>query len=301
MLIHRLVEFQMQQRPVAKHRAGRVSCAVRHGLQGLSQGENMNRICTITIPCLVMLVLASLPARAEDFKPPYLEPSDWTYEGPDGSRHRTTAAKDAKTETVKKMFAAAGVSYPPEQLFFRVFKLENVLEVWAASKSKGPLTHVATYEICYKSGKLGPKRRTGDQQVPEGFYHLDYYNKHSAFYLSMRISYPNRSDKILGHRKPGSAIMIHGNCVSIGCLAMSDERIQELWLMTRTMADRKRKVFVHAFPARDFGKLLANPLYIGHHNFWKNLQEGYEIFMTSRILPRVSIDKKGTYLFREGQ
>lgn len=255
------------------------------------------------LPAVLAAALLALGGAAkglgqEKVKPPHFEPTDWSYNGPDGSRARVAAAQEAKTEVVKKLFQDAGVDYPPKQLFLRAFKLENVVEVWAAAQAKGPLTHVATYEVCYKSGKLGPKRRQGDNQVPEGFYHLDYYNNHSSFYLSMRVSYPNRSDRILGHRRPGSAIMIHGNCVSIGCLAMSDERIQELWLMTRSMAEHNRKVHVHIFPARDMEKLLANPLYLAHHAFWKNLEEGYALFENSKEVPAVSIDRHGKYRFR---
>ena len=226
------------------------------------------------------------------------KPTDWDYDGGDSRRARVKAAETAKLATVKKLFSDAGVSFPPSRMLLNVFKQEDDLEVWAASKRDEALVLVATYRICYKSGEAGPKRRQGDLQVPEGFYYLDMYNDHSAFYLSMRINYPNQSDRVLGYKPSlGSAIMIHGNCVSIGCLAMSDERIQELWVMTDAMRKKKRKVRVHLFPARDLDGLLADETHAKHHDFWRNLKEGRDYFEKHRKIPRVRVDRNGRYLF----
>jgi len=226
------------------------------------------------------------------------KPTDWEYSGADSRKARVKAAETAKKATVEKLFSEAGVSFPPARMLFRVFKAEDDLEVWAASKRDEKLVHVATYRICYKSGEPGPKRRQGDLQVPEGFYYLDMYNDHSAFYLSMRINYPNASDKVLGYKPNlGSAIMIHGNCVSIGCLAMSDERIQELWVMTNAMRKKKRKVRVHLYPGRDMKGLLADDTHAKHHAFWRNLLEGRSYFETHYKIPRVKVDREGRYLF----
>ena len=207
--------------------------------------------------------------------------------------------RNTKGDVVKKLFADAGVEYPPRQLLLRVFKNENILEVWAASSRHESLSHVATYEICSQSGDLGPKRREGDGQVPEGFYHLDYYNSQSSYYLSMRVNYPNGSDRILSDQKsPGSDIMIHGNCVSIGCLAMSDERIQELWVMTHSLRKGSGEVYVHIFPSSDFAALLADEGLLQHHAFWRNLKEGHDYFEQDRRLPKVSVESTGLYLFQ---
>ena len=125
---------------------------------------------------------------------------------------------------MQELFDDAKVPFPPRQLLLRGFKKEKELEVWAAAKKSGPLTHIATYEICFMSGHEGPKRKQGDLQVPEGFYVVDVFNKGSDFFLSLGLNYPNDYDRRL--KRTGSAIMIHGACVSIGCLAMTDERIQ---------------------------------------------------------------------------
>jgi len=247
-----------------------------------------------------LLLLFALPAIAGE--PPLIRYTDQDLPDSMSGNERDARAFREKEAVVKKLFADAGVEFPPRQLMLRGFKEERHLEVWAATARTGPLTHVATYEICYGSGGAGPKRRQGDGQVPEGFYHLDYFNKRSNFHLSFRVNYPNESDKILGHRSNlGSAIMIHGNCVSIGCLAMSDERIQELWVMARSMNKLKRRVYVHLFPTRHLDAKIKEDYDSKHIAFWRNIKEGYDLFEATKKLPSVRVNAKGTYLFEEGR
>jgi murein L,D-transpeptidase YafK len=209
---------------------------------------------------------------------------------------RAKRAYEGKLEVVKGLFKGAKVSFPPAQLLLRAFKKEKVLEVWASSHESDPLSRVAIYEICSASGDLGPKKKSGDWQVPEGFYTIDLYKNQSDYYLALRVSYPNRRDRVLGYT--GSAIMIHGNCVSIGCLAMSDERIQELWVMATSVRDRRGTVVVHLFPSSDWSALLAMTKDVALKAFWSNLKEGYDLFERTRKLARVSSDSKGRYLFQ---
>ncbi len=227
--------------------------------------------------------------------------TQWYYDGPSDSRSRTKAARKAKDGTVKNLFAKAGVDYPPSDLVIVGYKQEEELEVWASSTSKEPLKRIATYGVCAASGALGPKRRQGDYQVPEGFYTIDLYNPRSRFYLSMRISYPNKADRILGHRRAGSAIMIHGNCASIGCIAITDERIQELWVMTEDFREQRGKKVVQAymFPSRELDSLLDDPKWEKHHTFWQNLKEGRDRFMKTHRPLRYRIDRAGKYVFRD--
>ena len=150
--------------------------------------------------------------------------------------------------------------------------------MWAASEAGGQMRHVTSYTVCAASGELGPKRREGDRQVPEGFYTIQYLWPNSAFYLSMKVGYPNHSDRILGDKRmPGSDIMIHGGCASIGCLAMSDERIEELWVMGLAANERSR-IAVHLFPTRDPAALAEHPDYGKHRDFWDNIYQGHELF-----------------------
>ena len=111
-------------------------------------------------------------------------------------------------------------------IFIRIFKLERELELWARQGSRFELIRI--YPICYFSGQLGPKLREGDEQTPEGFYFVtpEQLNPNSRFHLSFNIGYPNRYDR--AHGRTGAAIMVHGNCVSIGCFAMTDPIIEEL-------------------------------------------------------------------------
>lgn len=155
------------------------------------------------------------------------------------------------------------------------------------------------------SGDQGPKRREGDRQAPEGFYTIDRFNPNSSYLLSLGLDYPNASDRILSDReRPGSDIFIHGAEVSIGCLAMTDPSIQEIYLIAW---DARRagleSIPVHIFPTRldDAGlaRLQSNPKYAEHLKFWKNLSVGYRLFEKSKRVPKISVDRKGAYRFRE--
>lgn len=241
-----------------------------------------NAAVKIALTCL-LLVTCSLTAHAED---------------------RVAAARQNKARVLTGLFAAAGVAYPPEELYLRAFKHERELEVWAGARGQ-PLTRVKTYPFCAASGELGPKRREGDLQVPEGFYTLDLFNPLSTFHLSMRVSYPNESDRILGKRPLGGAIMVHGNCVSIGCIAIEDDPIEELYVMTLdARAKMGRQVPIHIFPRRLDAAGLEELARLPHATeqlmaFWRGLEPGWRLFEETRRPPRVSVDPKtGAYRVR---
>lgn len=225
------------------------------------------------------------------------QPTAWEADYAMPAAARVALAEQAKLGEVKQLFAAAAIDFPPAELLLRAFKRERLLEVWASATPGGRMSRIATYEICALSGQLGPKRREGDYQVPEGYYRISYLWPLSAYHLSMNIGYPNRSDRILGGQSPGSAIMIHGNCASIGCLAMSDERIQELWVMATAMQQRGERVHVHLFPSMRMDELLGDEAFGDHRDFWLNLREGLELFEQHRRLPRVDVDWQGRYTF----
>ena len=145
---------------------------------------------------------------------------------------RVRAASAEKDALLRQRFQEKGLPYPPHAILLRAFKKEAVLELWATAAENHPYVLIHEYSICTSSGVLGPKRRFGDEQVPEGFYELDWFNPQSNFYLSMHISYPNASDRILGsHQNPGCDIFLHGDCASIGCIPITDDGIKEVyWL-----------------------------------------------------------------------
>ena len=132
-------------------------------------------------------------------------------------------------------FAAAGLSYPPSRVAILAFKEERRLEVHAAARQEGLWRPVLTYAILGASGGLGPKLAEGDLQVPEGTYAIESLNPNSRFHLALRIGYPNESDRERaladGRSKLGGDIMIHGGSQSIGCLAVGDPAIEELFVM----------------------------------------------------------------------
>ncbi len=217
---------------------------------------------------------------------------------------RVREARVRRLPGIRKTFAARGIEYPPAEVLIRAFKHEDELEQWARPRGQREFVHLKTYAICCKSGKLGPKRRLGDLQVPEGFYHVTGFNPWSSYLLSMAINYPNRSDIIRGHpKKPGGNICIHGSCVTIGCITVNDPDIEELYVIALdTVRSRRTKVLVHVFPGRmddkgirwlrkEFGdrsKLIE---------FWEELKVGFDGLEDDRIPDRFSILQDGAYSF----
>lgn len=161
--------------------------------------------------------------------------------------------------------------------------------------------HVKAFDICVLSGELGPKRKQGDYQVPEGFYHIDRFNPSSNFHLSLGIDYPNASDKILGDpQKPGGDIFIHGSCVTVGCLPMTNEGISEIYLYAlyaRAAGQRDIPVYIFPFEMTDRNLQTYIKRYPAHKTFWENLKKGHDRFIGDRKELAVKIDNKGNYLF----
>jgi murein L,D-transpeptidase YafK len=215
---------------------------------------------------------------------------------------RVKAAYSDKEESVKGYFKNKNIAYNSFHLFLRAFKKEGLLEVWIKSGSLDTYTLLHTYDFCMLSGTLGPKRKEGDLQVPEGVYQINHFNPLSNFHLSLGINYPNNSDKILSNRqRPGGSIYIHGNCVSIGCIPITDEKIKELYILAVEARNYgQEKIPVHIFPAMlnktgmdALTTEFANQADLLH--FWANLKTVYDAFETSRKLPRIRIDNTGRY------
>jgi murein L,D-transpeptidase YafK len=166
------------------------------------------------------------------------------------------------------------------------------MEIWASPSGSEPFRLLHTYDIAAMSGKLGPKRKQGDLQVPEGFYHIDRFNPKSRFHLSLGINYPNASDRKLSDPdRPGGDIFIHGNAVSIGCMAMTDPKIEEIYILALAARNAgQAKIPVHIFPYRmkrkPTGSLAA---------FWGELKPVYDYFEKYRTVPNVRVDSKGRY------
>lgn len=210
-----------------------------------------------------------------------------------------------KEELIKKEFAKKGLTYPAKQLYIRSFKLDSELEIWVRNNTADTFTLLKTYRVCSLSGKMGPKRKEGDRQVPEGFYYINDFNPNSNFHLSLGINYPNYSDKILSdQKKPGGDIYIHGNCLTIGCIPLTDEFIEEVYVMAVHAKNNGQDFIpVHVFPVR-FGNTRSLD-YLGSvsltdnasQQFWVNLKSAYDYFEKTRRLPVVMINSQGKYIF----
>lgn len=219
-------------------------------------------------------------------------------------------------ERVRKVFAEreievqtsmllAGVNYQAPDLYIRAFKKEGILELWGRNHSKDIYKLISTYPFCSNVGVLGPKRKQGDFQIPEGFYHLSKFNPNSNYHLSLQVSYPNKSDSLLSkHKDLGGLIFIHGGCLTIGCIPITDEKIEELYVASvMARAGGQEEIPIHIFPSRmnysNYRSLMESTSNRELQVFWTNLKPVYQHFEQTGKLLHISINHQGRYLFSE--
>jgi murein L,D-transpeptidase YafK len=186
---------------------------------------------------------------------------------------------------------------PISEIYFRAFKAEDELEIWFQSSPDEQYTLYHTYRVLKSSGKPGPKRKEGDRQVPEGFYTINRFNPNSKFHLSLGLDYPNQSDLIRSDQtRPGSDIFIHGSNVSIGCLAMGDDAIEEIYALAK-LASKKIRVDIFPYrmePETHEMKIKQHPEFA---DFWTlELLPAYRNFNATHQLADFTIDYKGAYI-----
>lgn len=241
---------------------------------------------------MIFILLVLISMQQSSFKETQLKQS------------RVKTAYEEKEVVVKNFFSDKKLSFTKFELFLRAFKKEEKLEVWVKEKDKTEFVLLHTYDFCTSSGTLGPKRKEGDMQIPEGVYHINNFNPQSNFYLSLGLNYPNASDKILSNKtSPGGAIYIHGNCVTIGCIPITDEKIKELYVLAvEARNNGQEKIPVHVFPAKltvgVVDKLVST--YSADEkvkNFWKNLESVYQDFESTKKMKPVKVNSKGEYYF----
>jgi len=177
-------------------------------------------------------------------------------------------------------------------IFIRIFKLESQLEIWK-QRDDGRYALLKTYPICKWSGKLGPKLRQGDRQAPEGFYTITprQMNPNSRYHLAFNIGFPNKLDK--AYHRTGNYLMVHGNCRSAGCYAMTDVLIEEIYALAREAFRGGQKSFqVQAFPFRMSDEMMQK--YAAHKwaPFWRDLKKGYDAFEATHIPPKIDVCEK---------
>lgn len=223
------------------------------------------------------------------------------------NQKRYSLVGDAITEKEKLIInnlSNNGIKREDLKILFTVFKEEGELNVYAKNDTDGLYKKIASYEICSNSGSLGPKRKQGDLQVPEGFYHINRFNPMSSYYLSLGINYPNDSDrKKSKHSNLGGDIFIHGDCVTIGCMPMTDDKIKEIYLYSIFAKDNgQSKIPVYIFPFKMTSERIDQYKKMNEDtdeiiNFWINLKKGYDQFHLKKNVLKFSINKNGDYIF----
>lgn len=188
------------------------------------------------------------------------------------------------------------------KIYLRAFKSEKQIELWGKNDSDLKYSLIKTYKVCHSSGELGPKRKQGDLQIPEGFYFIDRFNPYSNFYLSLGINYPNTSDRILGVKgNLGGDIFIHGACVTIGCLPITDDQVKELYIFcVEAKNNGQSKIPVTIFPSKltdaEFKRLTEKYRTDSDKvGLWTDLKKGYDIFNETKQLPKIEFLNTGKH------
>jgi len=215
------------------------------------------------------------------------------------ARHRTGEPL-AGTPDLSRLDArlqAAGVALGTP-IHIRIYKLESELELW--TEKDGRFERFATYPICMWSGRLGPKLKEGDRQAPEGFYTVskEALNPNSRMHLSFNLGFPNLYDR--GKGRTGSFLMVHGGCASIGCYAVTDGVVDEVWAFVTAALDQGQdRIPVHAFPFRMTERNMRLRKGDKWSGFWADLKTGHDLFDKDRVPPVVSVCE-GRYVFEAG-
>ena len=218
---------------------------------------------------------------------------------------RPSMAMQNKLDTLQKQFAAKNLQWPVRNMYIRSFKYDGQLEIWVSNSRKEPYKLFKSYRVCALAGTLGPKRMQGDYQVPEGFYYINEFNPNSNYFLSLGLNYPNVSDRILADPvRPGGDIYIHGSCVTVGCIPVTDQQIDEIYLLAAFAKGAGQDFIpVHIFPIRYNTKKSVDYLATLTKTDEKlkahaaNLEAVYDHFEATKQLPVIMVDSRGEYQY----
>lgn len=216
---------------------------------------------------------------------------------------RVRNAYSEKEHVILDLLSSKSIEINTLEIYIRAFKNGKKLQLWGKNNSDTRYQLIKEYKVCATCGKLGPKRKQGDMQIPEGFYHIDRFNPASNFHLSLGINYPNHSDRILGEKgNLGGDIFIHGDCVTIGCLPITNDQIKELYLFCiEAKNNGQSKIPVHIFPSvlSDKNMKVLTQKYsddLDKINLWKSLKEAYDLFNKNKTVPKIQFLKDGRHL-----
>jgi murein L,D-transpeptidase YafK len=216
---------------------------------------------------------------------------------------RVKLAYETKWEDLQKLMQEKKINPQNFSLYLRVFKLEKLFEIWVKNTDETKFQILKTIPICASSGDLGPKRKEGDLQVPEGFYEINAFNPNSSYNLAIKVSYPNASDRVKGAgNRLGGDIMVHGECCTIGCIPLQNDPIRDVYVLCVEARNRSSKINIDIFPCK-FSKqnmdMLKENYSSDKFTFWESIKEGYLYFEEHKQLPKVSVTKKGDYAFEK--
>jgi murein L,D-transpeptidase YafK len=215
---------------------------------------------------------------------------------------RIKEAYAEKEKVVTKTLAEHSILRDSLQIYLRAFKTEKKIELWGKNTCDSVYSLIKEFPICEISGEIGPKRCSQDLQVPEGFYHISELNPYSKYYLSMKINYPNASDSIRGKQGHlGNLIYIHGNCESSGCIAITDERIKELFIYCiEAYNSGQQEIDITIFPTKlndaNYSRLASG--YSKNKDkisLWADLKKSYDLFNQCKVPPAVKFLSDGTH------
>jgi murein L,D-transpeptidase YafK len=196
-----------------------------------------------------------------------------------------------------------GIEIESFEIYLRAFKKEKELQLWGKNQTDSSFHWIKSYPLCAISGQLGPKRKEGDKQIPEGFYYIESFMPNSPYLLSLVINYPNHADQIKGDpKKPGSDIHIHGDCISTGCLSINNEDIQELYTFCKQAeASGQQYIELHIFPFNyelvEMDNLFKqDPKLESYRSFWESLAPAFYNFEANYQLPDYRVTRAGDYV-----
>lgn len=193
-----------------------------------------------------------------------------------------------REELLKADFSAKGFEWPAKYMYIRSFKYDSKLEVWLKNKPGEAYRKFKTYKVCALAGSFGPKRFEGDYQVPEGFYYINEFKPNSQYHLALGVNYPNASDRILSDpKRPGGDIYLHGSCITVGCIPLTDPIIEEVYVMAAATRSA----------GQDFIPIHVFPVHFKNDKSWEKLEQ----FMQERpdYKPLVHRLQKVYYYFEE--
>ncbi len=209
---------------------------------------------------------------------------------------RSRAAVESMRPVLAEQFTTKGLRLG-SKIFIRIFKDTRELEVWVEKGERYEL--FKTFPICYFSGYAGPKKRSGDRQAPEGVYGVKGHslNPMSSYHLSMNVGYPNAFDR--AHGRTGGLIMIHGDCVSIGCFSITDFGIGQIYtIIESALENGQESVPIHIFPFRMTMMNMIRYIRFPDHTFWRELRPIYSAFEEKRVPPKVTVED-GKYVLKD--